>query len=522
MIKKKKLLFLFLTMSVLNVSQVYAGYGFATGTSGAYSSDGGTAGGNVQESGWKDEKIGNRKLQYRFRFRSSSSSTLNIEEDSPSGDVIKAGTWMGIQALESQYASWDVLSIEYKEIKKVYSCTIYEKNCKIETKKVDIPDGNGNYKKIDVMTSTCNPYNRPLYEGVERNYYDEKPSCMGNLKTDEKEVAAGEEGSIKQKVYALAHDYAASKVGSPMSIIYIETDDAGKIEIKGKLINGSDSGNVASGSISKTYSYKPNNICINLKTGKVKYNKECQQDEEVKINPYISNGREYWQYFSQLDMKTGSNLSLIIKGNNDRELSADECRRAMDNYKNEYQNRIISKNGKKLKGDYCKNSSCTSVNTGYGSDWQEVSNGCYHNASLNYYVIQKYYYEEMKNNQLRFNGYNIYYRPININNPFPTTPTANSLWYEWYNSTNKTPNLKESFNEKTYSVSVSHKLADTIRKYNVNNPYPSFDKLSLNGKSQFLQSIGAEPLTNDSITMLGKGTKTCINGKTISIGSDCS
>ena len=348
------------------------------------------------------------------------------------------------------------------------------------------------------------------------------------MKVEEKEIDTGDIASKTQEIYTLAHNSAAGMVGAPFSKLQIITDELNeknehKTEtILGSLVSTSDSGVGRSGTVTKTYSYKPSSICINLKTGKVIYNKECKQDEEVKINPYVSEGIEYWQYFSPLDTKSSTSLNLTIKKNDARVLSKKECHSVMNKYKNQYQNYMVSINNKALNGDYCKNGNCNNLNTGSGSDWQEVSKGCYFSTVLNFDVVQKYYYEEMKNNELKFNGYNLYYRPININNPFPTTPTEDSVWYEWFNSTSKTPNLKDSFNEVTYSVAVPNKLADTIRAYNVNNPYPSFDKLSLNGTSSFLQSIGVVSLTGDKVNKLGEGTKTCIKNGTVSIGSDCS
>ena len=204
--------------------------------------------------------------------------------------------------------------------------------------------------------------------------------------------------------------------------------------------------------------------------------------------PYYSGGLAYWQYFSPLDMKSGSNFKLEILGG--RQLNEKEC----EGFRNKYGGNA---------GNY-------------------IDSSCRLRITSSFNVTQKYYYEETKNNKLVFNGYNLYYRPININNPFPTIPTENSLWYKWYNSKDKSPNLKDSFNEVTYSVDVPNKLADTIRAYNVNNPYPSFDKLSLSGTSDFLRSIGVEALTKDKKYGLGGGTRTCVKNGTVSIGSDCS
>lgn len=540
MIKRKKiLLFLCLAISVLNVSNVYAsegGEGNIT-TEGSTTEPGengdgtgGGPGGNGQNSPWTYFDNNGKRYKYRYSVQYGSSINHNIAYKIPTGDVIKSGTWVGINIHEIQSASWNVTATEFKEIKKVYTCTVYNENCSYITERVSAGyNSKGEREYVEVRRKVCNPYYEDIIKDEEHDYYESFSCPAGStMKEDTKEVPSKEIQSRLEEIYKLAYSRALGMVGTPLSKVQIITDELNeknehKTEtILGQLVDSSNSGPGRSGTVIKTYSYKPSNICINLKTGKVRYNNECKQDEEVKINPYIYKSTEYWQYFSPLDTKSGTNFSLVVKNNADRKLSAGECHSIMNNYKDGYQNRIISINSKMLKGDYCKNGNCNSLNTGNGSDWREVSNGCYLSPIVNFNVVQKYYFEEMKNNELKFNGYNLYYRSININNPFPTIPTENSIWYEWFNSTNKTPNLKDSFNEVTYSVAVPNKLADTIRAYNIDNPYPSFDKLSLNGTSSFLQSIGVVSLTEDKVNKLGEGTKTCIKNGTVSIGSDCS
>ncbi len=547
MIKKKKilsLLLLCLFISIFNVSEVkgfqiktnYSNKGSANtpGNPGNSKPGNGKPGnGSGQGNGfgdWSSMRSGNKLILYRYSVTLEGGIEYNVDDVSLNGGAIKSGTWIGINAYENQWASWDISNIESKEVRKVYTCKIKKQVCVDNVVKVkyDI------IKKrwITKLVTTCNDILETKIENEDHDYYDESPckKYKNVVETSRDEDADNTSVDVQGTIISSVVSTAQSMVGEPLSKVQITTDELNEkneyktLTILGKLDSNksSFSGYVLSGSIVKAYFYKPDNICINLKTGKVSYNKECTKEEEVQINPYIRGETSYWQYFSPLDMKSGSNLSLVIKNNTERMLSSDECHGLMDDYKNEYQDSIVSLSGKKLNGDYCRNGNCNNLNKGSGSDWQEVSKGCYFTTILNYDVVQKYYYEEMKNNQLMFNGYNIYYRSINIDNPFPNTPTKNSLWYDWYNSTNKNPNLKDSFKEMTYSIAVSNKLADTIRAYNVNNPYPSFDKLSLAGESEFLRSIGVNSLTNDKYYKLGGGSKTCIKDKKVSIGSDCS
>ncbi len=546
MIKRKVLLFLCLLINIINVLEVKADgpvSGGGTVNANAINDGSGDNSGKGNYSEWTSFRVGNKQIKYRYKVSYSTSLNYDWKYIMPNGNVIKSGTWVGLKVNEIQSASWSVSDIEYEEVKKVYTCTTTTSYCCYKKHAISNPFSlydspqlsyvyvcNGD-KGYDASKCTNPSYSTQTSE-EEKEYYEEYACPSGSKETVEEEVIALDSpGAGMDKsgdVYKIAHSTAVGLVGAPLSKLQITTDELDssneyKAEIiTGQLVSSTDSGIASSGAVSKTYTYQPSNICMNLKTGKVSYNKECQSEEEVQINPYVYSNVNYWQYFSPLDMKSGTNFSLVIKNNTERILNEKECHSIMNNYSKEYQNYIISLKSKSLKGDYCKNSSCSNVNKGNNSDWQEVSNGCYFSTVINFDVSQKYYYEEEENNTLKFNGYNIYYRSININNPFPTIPTENSLWYEWYNSTNKNPNLKDSFKAKTYSVVVSNKLADTIRAYNVNNPYPSFNKLSLTGKSEFLESIGVSALTTDTNYELGEGAKTCIKGKKITIGSDCS
>lgn len=545
MIKKKKilsLLLLCLLVSILNVSKVNASlldyspkYGGKTdGNTGGNQGGGNQGGGNNNNTGkWAEypRPLNGKKILYRYSVSIGGGLSYkvigaNLDGYVESYTAIKSGTWVGLNVHEVQTATWSVSDIQAKEVKKYFTCMKETRVCSREKEQGIKPNG----KWGDIYVWRCRTKLETVVNYEPHDYYDgyKCPPEANKTYISEKEEPIGTPGEVEEQAYREARDAALGLVGEALSKIQITIDDVNKknehktLIIPAKLDRFDIPGLGPSGTITKEYIYKPDNICMNLRTGKVSYNKECTKEEEVQLNPYIYDGGSYWQYFTPLDAKSGTNFGLIIKNNSQRRLSNSECHSTMDTYKDKYQNYITSLSGRTLKGDYCRNGNCSSLNKGSGSDWQEVSKGCYFSTVVNFNMVQKYYYEEIKNNRLTFNGYNIYYRPINIDNPFPNTPTKNSLWYDWYNSTNKNPNLKDSFKEMTYSIAVSNKLADTIRAYNVNNPYPSFDKLSLAGESEFLRSIGVNSLTNDKYYKLGGGSKTCIKDKKVSIGSDCS
>ena len=553
MIKKRILIILCLIMLLTNITEVKADDPLGrplldpdvsnegSGNDGQGNGNGGGQGGNNNLTWSQYPYPVNGKKRYEYQASIKVTSGLKYTawgyNFNGFGKPIKAGTWIGLSVNEIQWATWTASVGSFREIKKKYKCTYTLRRWGITGQKCEYK---GQKTCLDTYGWISYPYEdssfplKDYYENFEcpiiggangtKSYEEVRQSPVSGFPGD---------SAIKNAVYSKAYSSAKSAVGAPLSKLQITTeeldsDNKYKLKIIGAtLVAEEDTGLGPSGRVSKTYGYSPRKICINLKTGKVSYitnedYRECKADEEAEVKKIEYNGLSYWQYFSPLDMKSGSTFNLAILNNSMRKLSAAECHSFMNKYKATYPNYIITLKNASLKGDYCKNGNCNNLNKGAGSDWQAVSNGCYFSTRVSFDVEQKYYYEEKKNNELIFNGYNFYYRPININNPFPNVPTRNSLWYEWYNSNNKSLNLEDSFKEITYSVDVSNKLADTIRAYNLNNPYPSFDKLSLKGKSSFLQSIEVEALTKDKSYSLGGGTKTCVKNGTVSIGSDCS
>ena len=495
MIKKRFLLFLCIFVFLFNATYVKAEkYGADTADV--------VTEGELKFSAWYGWQTSSKKrIEYRYKISYGSKLEYQIENINPIGSEIKSGTWIGMYISEWQNATWNVLDIQVREVRKTYTCTedppplITVCGCYNISVKKYCPGDKGYNRTRGCHTR---PGGTPNSYPVETDYY-ETAKCQSGYKVTKQDyryisttISKDIEEQIKRKVYNDAYNHALNSVGGPLSQLQIITDELDSnnkyknvtIDGKGGITEIIGQG-TASGHVLAEYIYKPDGVCIDLKSGKVSYKPNCASNTEARVNNYFSGDYEYWPYFSPLELKSGSNFSLEIKGG--RQLNEKECQ---------------------------------SFKRRNGSD--KVNSSCQISFTLNFPVVQKYYYEEKKNNQLKFNGYNFYYRPININNPFPNVPTKTSLWYEWYNSNNKKPNLKDSFNEITYSVDVPNKLADTIRAYNLNNPYPSFDKLSLKGKSSFLQSIEVEALTKDKSYSLGGGAKTCVKNGTVSIGSDCS
>ena len=136
-------------------------------------------------------------------------------------------------------------------------------------------------------------------------------------------------------------------------------------------------------------------------------------------------------------------------------------------YKNYKANAEYKKYIKPLNGEY--------AGTSIDKKTIEKEGGCYFSSTFNIPISQKFYNEE--NNGTTIKGFNFYYKPIDINNPFPNGVASDSYWYNSYDaSTNKITldnpqkgttiniNLDDSFKQITYAA-TNIKLNE-IREYN--------------------------------------------------------
>ena len=57
------------------------------------------------------------------------------------------------------------------------------------------------------------------------------------------------------------------------------------------------------------------------------------------------------------------------------------------------------------------------------------------------------------------------YRPIDLNNPFPSR-NAGINWYDWYSISNNKDKLKESYSDLEYSFNLNNEKLSNIKEYN--------------------------------------------------------
>ena len=254
-----------------------------------------------------------------------------------------------------------------------------------------------------------------------------------------------------------------------------------------------------------TYVYKPNAVCMDVKTSKVRYimngNTNKCKNNEILVPDDKVDGKTHWHYFIPLNTKSNEYFTISAQHYKSQEKYIPKiCDLIVDNAPTEYQNLMTDGNGNTLNG---------------GSDNQSIemaknqftkTGGCYLQSIIRIPIKQRFYNEvEDDDGNITFKGFNFYYKPIDINNPFPNGINNTSIWYNWSNNDKKTPDLTKSYENITYVAQI--KNASEVRKYTQNNSYTSWDNMYTNGVSEFIEKEGVVTrfVDRDSFYKLGCG-----------------
>lgn len=249
-----------------------------------------------------------------------------------------------------------------------------------------------------------------------------------------------------------------------------------------------------------TFTYNREKTCINVKNGKVRYiNNDEQCDESIEYT--IKSEDSYWKYFIPLNTNSAEGFSFTLNSSGKKEYSG-ICENLIDKY-DDYYNLIVDSNRNplpKITSDMNK----AQINSTKRLAKALVEKGCYYQTTIEIPIEQKFYNEV--NNGHNFNGFNFYYKPIDITNPFPNGLNDTSLWYEWNESSKKEPDLTESYDEVTYIATTSGN-ENTIRNYTKDNKYATWDNMYINGISGFIENEGivTRKVAEDSFYDLGCG-----------------
>lgn len=343
-----------------------------------------------------------------------------------------------------------------------------------------------------------------------RNCYDETHNYCAPLKSFScQSVSTGCSNSSQLKNAQIdGYNLAVQELAKYDETFFVVLDDPNNVncpdgedcniyEVKAIPTISKISSNNIPNPVIKNYAYKLYGTCINVKTGKVKYLKEENQtcdEDEMSIESKYNTTDNSWIIFTPLNSKSSDKLQ--IKFNAKRKTETKDCLKYYETYKEnyEYTNHI-----QPINGTFTKSIEDKKI--------IEIDKGCYETFVFETPITQKFYNEETtKDGEIKFKGFNFYYRQIDINNPFPNGIAEDSYWTELYdavenviktNNGEKNENIKLSDSFDTITYEAKNIDLQQIREYNEElsansidkeNPYTSWSNMNPDGTSNFVKN----------------------------------
>lgn len=554
-----------LTSLIINIENCYAGAipGISIGSSG--NDNGGDNDLPKKELDDGEVKEINGKYyawSYEYWITGSSNFTANaydVDGDSvmPKGIEIdeskytySSGTWLGINVTKINTTSWGVQKFEYQEVKTQYTCkykrpgaswtckgaqkkldNVFEKNCTNKYESTFYPTERGRGTCVYYEKKTCSratdtkTYIKKVTYGAKNPCPDDHPNDYRYIYDSETHKTIYESSTnsaagkkLKADAIKKIHDDAVNLILGKKGIVQYNPDNGEEpLEItNGKLSKEDEIGPIETssggyGTITKEYEFLEEKVCINVKTSEVAYKRDCKANEIRIKNGTTNNGVRYWHYFSPLKAKTGFNQTLIVKeAKYSIKYLYNDCKNTIENKTNRriYHKHIIgiSKNEEEIPliGDYYIEKNGKLYENKSSEDKKNIKNGCRQATTIHFPVTQQFYKEiKDEGGNIKFKGFNFYYKPIDINEPFPNGLSSTSIWNEWNKTGRKNPNLLQSFVKSnganiTYTtknlsanaiasidtdISKNYKSDDTGIDYNPNLNWTGMDK---DGSSQFI------------------------------------
>lgn len=525
-----------------------------------------TGGGGSTEIPYTEKTFKKNGSTYRYRYKKiintntivdinaydiNGESLIPAKETIEKGKTFKAGTWIGINVMETHTAAWAVEDFQVEKLITQYTCN-YKKNvnyyksitsttmtateCARKRNGKMSVDGTCTYETYWYSKTYYETYVKETEYETESTYKcpDKHPNdstykVVSTTPKKETKVSSTKVNETianekKQEIVAEVYNAAKSAISySATSVKYINNNKypGDKKDLTTTLINdGINKGyskdtyksGDESGTIEKNYEILEQQVCMNLKTSEVSYGRTCDSSKsEIKIETgtayesSLGKNVNYWHYFIPLNTKSNQDFYLDVVKNENSKFGIDNCLNFMKKEKN-YQELITPINAKGESqifiGDYHK---FTDKSISKDKKILEEMGYCGISARIKFPISQEFYKEtDESGDEKKLKGFNFYYRPIDINNPFPNGVGTNSIWSEWNKSTSKTPDITKSYTDITYIASNIN--SEKIRNYNKNNSYTSWSNMNIDGTSRFIdkESVVVRN-TNKSFYGLGCG-----------------
>ena len=398
----------------------------------------------------------------------TSGDTTKTSED------ILAGTAVGLKITETRTIAWEITNVELTKTQTKPGKKVCSKPSVCNDRYVTI--NSISWLKIPfllIVNKDCGATSCPAsQEGIDGCTCTTGQSQTIPLTPSEDEIEKCRSDAISNQISSHASSFGSSNY----TLKIRDSNDAKKNGII-KELNGK--GGCSGGNPNYcSWTYAPDNVCLNLKTSKISYPDSGCGSGEIKID----NHNGHWHYFTPLNTKENDAISLTMSYKSQKEKQEGEfCKQVIESNPHNYQIFIRDSENNKLPSNIDRAKQIV------------LARGCYFGNEIKIETTQKFYNEQSDGT---LKGFNFYYKPIQTNlstlddiekKVFPNGISDNSIWKDWYDNTSKdkvvAPNLT---NENiTYVAEVSNNI-NKIRNYNKTYPYITWENMITTGASNFI------------------------------------
>ena len=500
---------------------------------------------HLSDSFWGKQQSNGVYYNCSYKYKINTSKSLNIyaidkdgnsllsNKSSETSIKIDAGTHIGLNIRDTYNASYQIIP-EVSGYKKVYT-TLYNVKCIYRNESSNNNNNNGNHivnedavSRVINYTSEDNNISQvkitdcAIHNYEISTYYQyyqctkftgcvsTKTSTITNSGQQEETVTVPQnikDKCIKDSVTSIKRmvESSASHVNYSIELTNSNTASGNNITTNDYNFKSLGWGSSSATALSNTYSYYVEygmaNVCMNAKTGEVKYRTKtdsCHVNEgEITVPNIKYEGVEFFNYFIPLDAKSSDSLYLSVSKSSET-YKYNVCLNAMDS-NSTYKNFLVLDNN-----DYEVFPSDSSLaNDRLILNKCKNRNSCCHIETRIIINHKNSFYKETDG---KIDGFSFYYRPININNPFPKGISDNSLWYQ------KDVNFSNSFSKSPSYIASSTNMENVK---NIRDGYFKWNSISLNGRSSRISGSGDEVIAtrNGATTVFELGSGETVGQK---------
>ncbi len=468
-------------------------------------------------------------LNYSFRDMENNKlltakGVINTDKNHP----VSSGTYIGINVFDFHRSTYTVRNVKagYKEFVKTYKPVV---TCSYKIKDSLEKSNSITESQKDIYRAECTIYsceaatrnNCKIYEHCETTLCSPEYKLSGEAwedhpyKSNSKEFKDCQNQAVKETRSKIGvnskerYEVLLSNSNKVSSVLDKESQVKTTMHktIDAKWQNGSST--ALSDSYTYSILYGMTSVCLDPVKGEVTYPSGSCIGNQLKIDDYYEGTSPFFHYFIPLNAKDNDEIEINI-----REKKANKVDDLVNYIKSNldiYKDTIKCYSPKDLERRYPISGFLGGIKNGEPDSRMKKflsDNSCYITIVIKVTHKNKFYHTSGG----KIDGFNFYFRKIDLNNPFPKgVSNVESLWYKYYHSNIKDLKLGSvSYTSSTEQAKYASRISDSL--FSWRNMDASGEN-RLIGSNAIATRIRNDDNKGDNVSKLGLGPLLDVNGK---------